>query len=1184
VLCPACASDNPDGQKFCGECGAPLSTSCPECGAACPPGQKFCGECGAALPAARVDRAKPAPQTPVSERRTASILFADLVGFTPISESRDPEEVRELLQRYFDVATTMVSRYGGTLEKFIGDAVMAVWGVPSAHDDDAERAVRAALDLVTAVAALGAEVGVPDLRVRAGVVTGEVAATIGAVGQGMVAGDSVNTAARIQALAPPGSVWVDTATRQATAAAVTYADAGQHPLKGKAEPAHLFAAQRVVAGIGGTRRIDGLEAPFTGRDRELLLVKELFHDCAEQRRARLVSVTGVPGAGKSRLSWEFFKYLDGVSGLALWHVGRCLSYGEGVAYWALAEIVRMRLGIAESDSADVAAQRLRAGLEEYVDDETDRSWLQPRLAILLGLDDDTVLTDVSRGDLFAAWRLFLERLSERAPVVIVLEDLQWADDGLLDFVDYLLDWCAGSPMFVLTLARPEINDRRPGWGSGRRNATSLSLEPLGEHAMRELVSGLVEGLPDQVRDDLAARADGIPLYAVETVRMLIDRDAVIPRAGRYRLADGAADSLRDLHVPVTLQALVAARIDGLTDAERRLVYDAAVLGQSFTREGLAAVQAATGSNGDVDALLGSLVRKEVLTLQADPRSPERGQYRFVQSVLRQVAYETLSRRDRKQRHLAVAEFLDHSDVDEFAAVVANHYLDAADAVPADADATDLRDAARRHLIAAADRAALLGATAEAAKYYAKALDLTTAPAETAYVTEQLGDAIQRGGNSAGALEHYARAHTIYESLGDDGSIARVAAAEGNALWLLGRIDDAVALMAPAYDATTHLGATTDRAELAAAIARCRTFQRDADEALRWCDEALTIAEHAGARPALVHALNQRANNLMKLARPVEALALLERSLDVVRSHPTDRIYTSTHNNLALYLSSRDPKLALDVALEGLDYFRRRGERNGELYLATQTMSIRMRAGEWDAVEALGAELLAGPAGSSRGDEIIRIPLRGLRMVRGDVEGLRALAVELPQLDLGGDDISMVRSMRDGMLAYAEGRVEEAARLLRSALVQTLDAFGPEDAIDLLPHPVSMLLEAGDVAGAEDVVGRLATWPVGARSPYLQAQLARQESLVAAARAQLANDDGFVEAEGLLGDLEMPYLLAEVQVEHASWLLDVGRADEAPELLQPAIATLERLQALPLLTRARSIAAGSTHGAPADIVR
>ncbi|MGZ4390013.1 MAG: adenylate/guanylate cyclase domain-containing protein, partial [Gaiellaceae bacterium] len=342
MTCPSCGTENAAGRKFCGGCGAPLALGCPACGEPNEPGMRFCGECGSPLDTAAPAPAPRAEAAPTAERRLVSVLFADLVGFTTLSEARDAEEVRELLSRYFDTCRSLIGRYGGTVEKFIGDAVMAVWGAPVATEDDAERAVRAGLDLVAAVAALGDEFGSPDLAARAGVLTGEAAVTLGAEGEGMVAGDLVNTASRIQSAADPGTVLVGEATRRASEAAVAYADAGSHELKGKAEPVHLWRASRVVSGLQGALKSVGLEAPFVGRDRELRQLKDLFHACADESKPHLVSVTGIAGIGKSRLAWEFYKYFDGLAETVYWHRGRCLAYGEGVTYWALADMIRMR--------------------------------------------------------------------------------------------------------------------------------------------------------------------------------------------------------------------------------------------------------------------------------------------------------------------------------------------------------------------------------------------------------------------------------------------------------------------------------------------------------------------------------------------------------------------------------------------------------------------------------------------------------------------------------------------------------------------------------------------------------------------------------------------------------------------------------------------------------------------------
>src|SRR5712692_7626642 len=721
AACPNCGYDNPAGAKFCNGCGASLLGSCPSCGASNAPQARFCSECGTPLGDTALElNAAPAAATveaPVAERRLVSVLFADLVGFTTLSESRDSEEVREIQSRYFASCRRLIELYGGTVEKFIGDAVMAVWGTPTATEDDAERAVRAALDLVAAVSALGQEVGAEELRARAGVLTGEAAVTIGAEGEGMVAGDLVNTASRVQSAAQPGQVFVGESTRRATEPAIVYEEAGTFELKGKEGLTPLWKALRVVSGVRGTLKSQGLEAPFVGRDRELRQIKDLFHTCAEEKRAQLVSVTGIAGIGKSRLSWEFYKYFDGLAQLVYWHRGRCLAYGEGVTYWALADMVRWRCRIAEEEQPDSALAKLRSALEEHILDPDERRFVEPRLAHLLGLGEHE---SHDRQDLFAAWRLFFERLAETYPTVLAFEDMQWADASLLDFVEYLLEWSRNCPLYVVTLARPELLERRPTWGAGQRSFTSLYLEPLSQEAMEELLTGLVPGLPDTLRDRILARAEGVPLYAVETVRMLLDRGLLVREGPAYRLT-GPVEALE---VPETLHALIAARLDGLTVEERRLLQDAAVLGKTFTREALAAL---AGAETEIEPLLTALVRKEVLGVQADPRSPEHGQYGFLQDLVRHVAYETLSRRERRARHLAAAAHLSAAfaaDEDEVVEVIASHYLAAHEAVPDADDAAEIRGKAQAMLARAGERAASLAAAAEARRYFEQAAELT----------------------------------------------------------------------------------------------------------------------------------------------------------------------------------------------------------------------------------------------------------------------------------------------------------------------------------------------------------------------------------------------------------------------------------------------------------------------------
>ncbi|MFL5674927.1 MAG: AAA family ATPase, partial [Chloroflexota bacterium] len=675
LTCGNCGTQNEPTRKFCLECGQRLAQDCPSCGAANPAGAKFCGECGSGLGASpgvgavsgasRMASAPGKTAAGVNEVRLISVMFVDLVGFTPLSERLDAEEIREMLDGYFSTAREIVDRHGGVVEKFIGDAVMAVWGTPVVHEDDAERAVRTALELVDAIGRI--EVGGTALQGRAGVLTGEAVVTVGADGQWMVAGDLVNTAGRLQSVAAPGTVLVGEATYRAASGAIAFEPVGERELKGKTAPVACWQALNVVARRRGSGRSETVEPPFVGRDEELRALKDHFHATEREGKPRLVTVVGQAGIGKSRLAWELEKYLDGVVETILWHEGRSPSYGDGISYWALAEIVRGRAGIAESDDADTARARLGAMLEEMIPDAGERRWIEPRLTGLLGVD---ALPVESREELFAAWRTFFERLAEQSTTILIFWDLQWADQGLLDFIEHLLTWARSSPIFVVAEARPELFERRPGWGSVVRSSATIHLEPLSNEEMRLLLGGLVSGLPEHAMRAIVGRAEGVPLYAVETLRMLIDRGVLRPTDDGDRFT--LAVELPELDVPATLQALIAARLDTLAPEDRSLLMDASVLGLSFTVPGLRALS--TMDDAGVAASLDRLVRHQLLVLDADPRSPERGQFRFVQGVVREVAYQGIAKRDRRAKHVGAARYLESLGDDELAGVLANHYL------------------------------------------------------------------------------------------------------------------------------------------------------------------------------------------------------------------------------------------------------------------------------------------------------------------------------------------------------------------------------------------------------------------------------------------------------------------------------------------------------------------------------
>lgn len=929
------------GRKFCSGCGGTLALTCSGCGAANEPGEGFCGECGSPLGAGTAPVAAPAlPSTgqptsggaPTAERRLVSVLFADLVGFTPFSEARDSEEVREMLTRYFDLSTEIITRYGGTVEKFIGDAVMAVWGTPTTREDDAERSVRAALDLVGAVSVLG-----DGISARAGVLTGEAAVTLGATNQGMVAGDIVNTAARLQAAALPGTVLVGESTYRAASAAIVFEQAGDQSLKGKTAPVPAWRASRVVAEVGGRGRSDMLEAPFVGRDDDLRMLKDLFHATEREGRIRLVSVTGIGGIGKSRLVWEFQKYVDGIADTFWWHRGRSPAYGAGISFWALGEMIRGRSRLAESADERTTRAGVAAMLDGISLPDADRRWIEPALLTLLGID-----TGTAAEQLFGAWRMFFEHLSQTAPVIMVFEDLHWADSGTLDFIDHLLEWSRTSPIYVVTLARPELLDRHAEWGAGRRNFASLYLEPLSEASMRELLTRLIPGLSEGAVRSIVGRAEGIPLYAVETVRMLLAEGRLeATGSGTY----APLGDLTTLAIPETLTALIAARLDGLVPADRSLVMDAAVLGQSFTPGGLAMVSGIAET--DLEQRLRALVRRELFGYESDPRSPERGQYAFVQGLIREVAYNTLAKRDRKTRHLAAARYFASLDTDEIASAVAGHYL-AARNNACDADEADaLAAKARVALTDAGERAAALGGHVQAFELFEQAIAVTNEPAQLAALSERSGETASSAGRHEAAISRLRDAVDLRRQSGDRVASARTTTALARALTTAQSSSESVTLLEPAVAEFEDLAEHPAGIALGAEFARALYLNGETARSLAAADRTLQAAEHADLPAIIADTLVTKGTVLAgSLGRPIEGLGAIEAGRKLAETHGLLKTVLRAQNNWAVTNAPRDPAAAAEVTEAALAVARRLGERTAVAGFVWILGVLACRTGDW----------------------------------------------------------------------------------------------------------------------------------------------------------------------------------------------------------------------------------------------
>lgn len=1169
MRCAVCESDNPAGQRFCGECGSPLAVSCSVCGAANPGGQRFCGDCGSPLSGTAPPRPVPGVPAAQTERRVCSVLFCDLVGFTPLSEARDPEDVRELLSRYFDATRTVIERYGGVVEKFIGDAVMAVWGTPVAAEGDAERAVRAALEVVATVAQQGAEVGAPGLAARAGVVTDEVAVNLAAHGEGMVAGDAVNTAARVQATAEPGQVLVDEATFRLSRSAVTFASAGEHTLKGKTEGVQLWRAERVVSNVGGGQRVDGLESPLVGRDAELRLIKELFHAAVDRRTPRLVSVTGIAGVGKSRLGWEFEKYIDGLAIVVNWHRGRCLAYGSGVAFWALAEMVRQRLGIAEEDPVDVATARLTARLGELVPDAASREFIAPRLARLLGVERSDA-APMEQADLFAGWRLFFEQLAADGPVVMVVEDLHRADDGLLDFLGHLIDWARSSPIFVLSFGRSELVESRPHWGTGR-GGTTLALEPLDDAAMTAMLDRLVADLPESAAKAIAEQAEGIPLYAIETVRMLVDRDVIRPVEGVYRLV---AD-LGELRVPDSLQSLLAARLDSLPTDVRALVADAAVLGSTFPVEAL--VSLSGRPSGQVRAMLTDLVRREVFSVRADPLSPERGQFGFVQTMLRQVAYDTLSRRERKARHLAVAEHLASAfsgGGEDITEIVAGHLLDALEAVPADVDEAKLRDRAAAALETAGERAVRTGAPAAAARSFLRAANVLEASGDddgllgAARLRERTGHQLQISGDGREAAAQLRAAEALFRRLGHErrAIVAGVAAIEALDTRRVAP-EEVPVMLAELRAAVDALGdePDSDSVDAIRVLARSETMLGNAVEAEALYRKGLVLAQELdlGDR-TMADLLLPYGIGMIFLVRPVEGAALLREALRRAQSTSDALLCARIQGNLSELLMHSDTEEAVTAAREAVTVYRRLGGREMVGFSYANLVSALHLMGRWD--EADAALRAAADAGCE--EPYLSFHAMVLATARGEFDRVGELfdAVE-PAVSDSSDvqDMAAIAAAR-AMNAFSSGE-------LRQSLQHSVSALSHVERLGMSTEPVrwawstgvEAALRLGDVAEVDRLLAWLADKPRGHIPPVLRAAWARGLA-ERAALADAADADLDARAVDAARGSGLPYQLALALVNQAEHLTAASDADAAAMVASEAREIAERLRTKPLQRR------------------
>jgi class 3 adenylate cyclase/tetratricopeptide (TPR) repeat protein len=1007
---------------------------CPDCGLAAVPDFRFCPSCGIPLEQAATeagtgsatDGGAIAEERPAwtAERRLVSVLFMDLVGFTGISEQLDPEDVREVQSRYFEAARSTVSHYGGSLEKFIGDAVMAVWGTPVARENDAERAARAALEMLRKVAAIGTPTG-GRLRARAAITTGEAAVTLDIDGEGMVTGDLVNTASRLQEAAMPGALLVDEATRRAVGDAFDLEEAGEQALKGKAIPVAAWRVAESEPGVAGESQA-GHGGPFVGRVTELRRLEELLRSTLDEQRLTLVSIIGVAGIGKSRLAWELERRTGAPDGLR-WHAGRPPRWGHGTAYAPLAEMVRRSLAVAETEPSEVVRRAVSEALNRLIPDTAEREWMHPRLMTLLegpvaAAPGDRVGEPLEgeREELFAAWRRYLEADADEAPLVLVFEDLQWAAPELLDFIDYLASWSRRRRIFVLALARPELLESRPTWGAGMPNFTAMHLDRLADEEVDALLQALAPRLPGAVAARVRQRAEGVPLYAVEMARFV--------EAGGTRAARDAAS----MPIPESLHALIAARIDALAVAERSLLLTAAVLGRRFRPEALAALT-------DIDRTtlgrrLGALVRREFLSIDDEPGSPGRGGVSFVQDLVREVAYNILSRRERRARHLAVIEYLESSQDPDRVEPMADHLVAAHAAYRADQpEAGALAVRAREALRLAADRAKAMHAPQRALSHLERALALSGDPQARADLLEAAGGAARAAARFSTAEAHLREAIDIRDSLGDQAGSTRHRAQLASLLLQAQRSETALAELEAAWESAEGGKDSDATAQLPAELARAHLLRGDPDRAVEWARRALATSPGAtddGSRALAIDARVTLGSALAQRSAPEEGLQELRQAIDEAAEAGLGAVELRARNNLAWLLVEDDPRATIETARRGLELAERLGHREWSLNLLDVASIVAVDVGEWDwAIAALHAVSDVELPTAYRLDfaatraiiEALRDSVDPLR----PIERLGTLEPDLDPLALGWVEIAraLVDALRgDGEAAQRQARI------------------------------------------------------------------------------------------------------------------------------------------------------------------
>jgi class 3 adenylate cyclase/tetratricopeptide (TPR) repeat protein len=1133
-------------------------SACASCGEASPARAKFCPGCGVLLPERGDGLAE--------ERKVVTVLFCDLVGSTARADGADPEDVQATLGPYHARLRAELERYGATVEKFIGDAVMAVFGTPVAHEDDAERAVRAGLRILAAISELNDTRPGLDLEVRIGVATGEGLVRVGArpeLGQGVVVGDVVNTAARLQTVAPPGGVVVGQLTYRLTVDSIDYKGLAPVSVKGKAEPLAIWQATGTRARVA-TELLSAPATPFVGRAHELAALRSALGRTVREQSVQLVTITGEPGAGKSRLVRELFGIVDDAPELISWRQGHCLPYGEGVTFWALGEIVKAEAGILESDDDAAARAKLTTAVQAVTTE--DQPWLIARLGPLVGLTGTTGVAAPAQEESFTAWRRFLEAAAANAPLVVVVEDAHWADPALLDFLEHLVDWSEEVALLVVVTARPELYARAPAWGGGKRNATTLALRPLADAETAQLLAALLDAavLPAEVQAALLERAGGNPLYAEQFVR-LVTEQGLLTRRGR-------AVELRrtgELPLPEAVTALIAARLDTLPAEHKQLLADAAVLGRVFWSGGLLAL----GERGadEVRLALRELARAEFV--RRVPRSTVVGQdeYAFWHALVRDVSYGSLPRRARAAKHLAAARWLEQlagDRVADHAELLAHHYLTALERTRDSGDAAGaatLAGPAARYLVMAGDRAMELDPKA-AAGHYDRAAGLLppTDPSRPAILAKS-GWANFEGGHLDRAGHLYREAIAAFEIQRDTAGVGMATSGLASVIARQGGTTEAGQLWEQAISLLERAPPGEALAEAYVRSGMHHAMAGRPEQALAAAGKVLALSESSPS-------LRSRALVTRGMARitlgDVDGIEHLREAVQVARSLATPSVLFGAIVNLAEYeWLIEGPREALACYRESWEV----GQRHGDLRYAAVSESIRSTfdLGEWDELLSRSAELrptleAQGSGYYLAGMEPYRAAVllwRGdLAAARASVESVLASAREIADLQVLVPAIAVA-----ALVEQASGRRTAALALAREyeAAVQARPAqAGWYWGWWFLADLVRVCVAAGRLDRAAALIG-------DARPTVLRHRLS-----VLAARAVLTEAQGeFGLAAKLHAEAAHGWQAYGHVLEHGQALLGLGRCRiaigerDTEQCLTEARRLFTRLQAASLLAEA-----------------